>query len=536
VETEARVGAGVGLAELVASLSYATDLGRGQPLEHTIRQTRIALRMADRLDVGEDERVATYYVGLLVSVYCHADAREQAMWFGDDIELKAEVYEADMESLRALLLTLRRVGAGEAGLARARRVLAFPARGWKELSSFLRVHSTLQSEFAERIGLPQEVTGALRQSYARWDGKGEPAGVQGEAVPPAVRIVGLADLVEVYHRTAGVEAARAVALDRSGGQLDPALVGLFRDHARELLAGLDEGSSWDEVIEAEPGLARRVAGDDLDSVLEAMADLVDMKSPHMAGHSRGVARLASEAARLAGMPDADVAALRRAGFVHDLGRLGVPNTIWDKPGPLTAAELERVRLHPYLTDRMLAGLDALAPVRRLAARHHERLDGSGYPHGLRAADLSPADRLLAAADAYHAMTEPRPHRGPLSGDAAAAELRGLARAGKLCGEAVTMVVRAAGHRAPARREWPGGLTAREVEVLALLARGHSNKAIARKLVVSPRTASSHVEHIYAKLGVSSRAQATLFATQHGLVGSFERAEQPGSAQDRVNDR
>jgi HD domain len=175
----------------------ATDLGRGQPLEHTIRQTRIALRMADLLGIGGDQRVATYYVGLLVSVYCHADAREQAMWLGDDIELKAEVYAADMESLRGLLLTLRRVGAGDAGLARARRILAFPARGWQELSSFLRVHSTLQSQFAERIGLPQELTSALAQSYARWDGKGEPAGVRAEDVPPAGRVVALADLVEV---------------------------------------------------------------------------------------------------------------------------------------------------------------------------------------------------------------------------------------------------------------------------------------------------------------------------------------------------
>jgi HD-GYP domain-containing protein (c-di-GMP phosphodiesterase class II)/DNA-binding CsgD family transcriptional regulator len=520
------------LAELVASLSYATDLGRGQPLEHTIRQTRIALRMADLLGLGEEDREAAYYVGLLVSVYCHADAHEQAMWLGDDIELKAEVYEADMESLRALLMTLRRVGAGDAGLARARRILAFPVRGWKDLTSFLRVHSALQSQFAERIGLPPAVTDALAQSYARWDGKGEPARVKGGDIPLAVRIVALADLVEVYHRTAGVEAARAVALDRAGGQLDPALVGLFRDNAREVLAGLDEGSSWDEVIAAEPGLERRVAGDDLDGVLEAMADLVDMKSPHMAGHSRGVARLTAEAARGAGTTGAELVALRRAGFIHDLGRLGVPNTIWDQRGPLTAADRERVRLHPYLTDRMLVGLAALAPVREIAARHHERLDGSGYPRGLRAADLSPADRLLAAADAYHAMTEPRPYRAPLAPDAAAAELRAQARAGRLCGDAVGSVLKAAGHRAPVRRDWPGGLTAREVEVLALLARGDANKVIARRLVVTPRTVASHIEHIYTKLGVSSRAQATLFATQHGLVGSFE----PATEKDRLNRR
>jgi HD-GYP domain-containing protein (c-di-GMP phosphodiesterase class II) len=264
-----------------------------------------------------------------------------------------------------------------------------------------------------------------------------------------------------------------------------------------------------------------VSDADLDGVLEAMADLVDMKSPWMAGHSRGVANLVAEAAGVSAIPEEDVIALRRAGFVHDLGRLGISNAIWDKPGPLTAAELERARLRPYLTDRILAGLPSFARIRRLAARACERLDGSGYPSGLTGAELSPHERLLAAADAYHAMTEPRPHRTALPADCAAAEVRSEVKAGRLDGDAVAAVLKAAGHRAPARRDGPRGLTAREVEVLGLLARGHSNKEIARKLVVAPRTVSSHVEHLYAKLGVSSRAGATLFASQHGLVGSFE---------------
>ena len=213
----------------------------------------------------------------------------------------------------------------------------------------------------------------------------------------------------------------------------------------------------------------------------------------------------------------------RAGLIHDLGRLGVSNAIWDKPGLITEAESERVRLHPYLTDRMLARVSALGRSRQIAARHHERLDGSGYPRGLTAASLTPADRLLAAADVYHAMTEPRPHRAPLDPDRASRELRAEAIAGRLDGEAVAAVLAAAGHRAPARRAWPGGLTAREVDVLALLARGNSNKQIAQQLVVSPKTAANHVEHIYAKLSVSSRAAATLYATQHGLIGTFESA-------------
>jgi DNA-binding CsgD family transcriptional regulator len=206
-----------------------------------------------------------------------------------------------------------------------------------------------------------------------------------------------------------------------------------------------------------------------------------------------------------------------AGLVHDLGRLGVSNAIWDKRGPLTAAELERVRLHPYLSERMLASSDALASVGAIAVQHHERLDGSGYPRGLSGDGLTPAGRILAAADAYHAMTEPRPHRDALAADEAAAELRSGVRQALFDGRAVEAVLSAAGHPVKRRREWPGGLTSREIEVLRLLVRGLSNKEIAEKLVISRKTAGSHVEHIYSKIGVSNRAQASLFAIKHGLM-------------------
>jgi HD-GYP domain-containing protein (c-di-GMP phosphodiesterase class II) len=263
-----------------------------------------------------------------------------------------------------------------------------------------------------------------------------------------------------------------------------------------------------------------VTGDDLDRVLEGMADLIDMKSPYFAGHSRGVANLAAEAARVAGMAPDEVELQRRAGWVHDMGKLGVPNSVWDRPEPLSAADVERVRMHPYLTERMLAQVSALARVRQVAARHHERLDGSGYPHGLAGSALTSADRILAAADAYHSATEPRPHRPAGNADEAARRLRGEARNGRLDPEAVQAVLVAAGHRAATPARWPAGLTSREVEVLRLLARGHTNQQIARQLELSPKTVSNHVEHTYLKLGVSSRAAATLYATQHGLIDHF----------------
>jgi HD-GYP domain-containing protein (c-di-GMP phosphodiesterase class II) len=512
----------VKIAELVATLSYAADLGLGQPMEHCMRQTVIALRLADMAGASDDEREATYYLGLLMNAYCHADASEQASWFGDDIAFKGDGYETlDMNTAQMVAFVLRRVGSHGGGVARARRLAAFPVAGQRLIATFLTTHSTLGAQFADRIGLAAPVALAISQAYEQWDGKGHPHRLRGADICLPARLVQLAGPAEVFSRRRGIEAARAMVRRRRGSQFDPAVADLFCARAAEVLDGIERAAGWDEILAAEPELSRRVAGPQLDDVLEAMADLVDMKSPHLAGHSRGVANLAAEAARGSGLPSGSATVIRRAGLIHDLGRLGVSNAVWDKPGPLTDAEIERVRLHPYLTDRMLARVSALDECREIASRHHERLDGSGYPRGLTGATLTPSDRLLAAADVFHAMSEPRPYRAALVAADATARLRSEASAGRLDGDAVDAVLRAAGHRAPARRDRPGGLTAREAEVLALLARGCSNKDIAVRLVVTPKTVSHHVEHIYSKLGVSSRATATLFAIQHGLVGTFE---------------
>jgi HD-GYP domain-containing protein (c-di-GMP phosphodiesterase class II) len=397
----------VRLAELVATMSLAADLGLGQPMKHCLQQTVIALRLADRVGASESDVIATYYTGLLRHVYCHADAHEQAKWFGDDIAMKAYALEGGVESVTGIL---RMVGSSKSGLARAGLVASFPVPGMREIRGFLLTHSTLAAEFARKIGLDAVACDALQSSYERWDGKGEPKRLKGAEIPLASRLVSLTASAEVYNRIGGADAARKLAKKQRGRQLDPALVDAFSEDADVLLDGLEEAASWDLVLDAEPRLSRSVSGAELDSVLEAMADLVDVKAPHLAGHSRGVANLAAEAARLSGLSEQEVTVVRRAGLVHDLGRLGVSNAIWDKPGPLTDSEWERARLHPYLTDRMLANVEALAPARDLAARHHERLDGSGYPRGLTAAALTPADRLLAAADVYHALTESRPYR------------------------------------------------------------------------------------------------------------------------------
>jgi HD-GYP domain-containing protein (c-di-GMP phosphodiesterase class II) len=511
---------GVRVAELVATLSYAADLGLGQPMEHCLRQTVIALRLADLAGADHPDREATYYLGLLVNSYCHADASEQALWFGDDISFKGEMFEAPLMSTpqTAALLMRRLSGHGSPG-DRVRRLASFPVSGTKTVEGWLLTHTSLGSQFVQRIGLGPDVEAALWQAYEQWDGKG-PRHVSGEQICLPSRLVQLASPLEVIARRHGPESAKRAARRHGGSMFDPTLAALFVDHASEVLDGLDTAATWDQVLAAEPRLGRRVAGSELDDALVAMADLIDLKSPFLAGHSRGVASLAAEAARLDGAAEREQSVVRRAGWIHDLGRLGVSNAIWDKPGALTDVERDRAHQHPYLTDKMLARIPALMESREIAARHHERLDGSGYPRGLTAASLGPLDRLLAAADVYHAMTEPRPHRPALDDGEAAAAIRQAVRGGRLDGAAVHAVLRAAGHRAPSRQDGPAGLTRREVDVLRLLARGLANKEIARRLGVSPKTISNHVEHIYTKIDVGSRAAATLYATQHGLVGSF----------------
>jgi HD-GYP domain-containing protein (c-di-GMP phosphodiesterase class II) len=509
------------LAELAAALSLGIDLGFGQPMEHVLRQCLLALRLAEGLGLDERRRAAVYYTALLVDVGCHSDAHEQAKWFGDDIALKAIKYEHEPRSPRMAAASLRLVGSGQPPLHRFRLGLEFALSGHREVDDMIAHHAAMARALGERLALPDEVVDALGAAYERWDGRGWPGVLKGDAVPVAARIAQVAEYVEVAGRMGGVAAVRELARAWRGRQFDPAIADLLEAEAGVLLSGLDNVAAWDAVIDAEPALAVVLTGERLDAALVAVADFVDLKSPYLLGHAQAVAGLAGAAGAGLGMGDADVRALRRAGLVHGFGRLGISNAIWDKGGPLGAGEWERVRLQPYLTERMLSQSAGLRPLARIAVQLRERLDGSGYPRGLSGPAISPPARILGAADAYQAMREPRPHRPPWPPDGAAAELRAEVRAGRLDAEAVEAVLGAAGHRVPRRREGPAGLTRREVEVLTLVARGLTNREIAERLVISPKTVANHVEHIYAKIGASTRAAASLFAMRHGLLPEEE---------------
>ena len=508
----------VRLAELVATISLGTDLGLGQPMEHVIRQTIIALRLADLLGLDNAEREVVYYSGLLAWVGCHTDAYEQSKWFGDDIAMKREAMFAGSTPAFARFFVTH-LGAGNPPLDRLRTGFAFPREGLRWFSDLLHTHWQAADLFAERLGLGDDVRRSLIESYEWWNGKGA-AGLKGDDIRLTSRVVYLADVIAAYERTAGYDAALACARDRSGTQFDPGLVDLLCQHAPDVLAGLDAESHWTEILNAEPGLARVVDDAGLDEVLAAMGDFADLKSPYFIGHSGEVAALAGRAAELLGLPTEDVKLIRRAGLVHDVGRLGVSNAVWDKTGPLTLTETERVRMHPYLTERMLASSPALADLAAIAVLHHERLDGSGYPRGLSGNAIPTSGRVLAAADRYSTLTAERPHRPAHSSDDAAALLRDDVRAGRLDGPAVDAVLTAAGHRVRRRTAWPAGLTNREVEILRLLTLGLTNRRIADRLQLSPKTVGAHVEHIYTKTGATNRATAGLFASKHGLMSDF----------------
>jgi HD-GYP domain-containing protein (c-di-GMP phosphodiesterase class II) len=504
----------VRLAELMASLSLATDIGLGAALENAQRSALLAVPLAEAAGLDETEARDAYYLALLKTVGCTGDEDLIVRVFGED----SSAWIAHMggaspaEMIRALV---QNVGRGDRALKRMGKLL----RVFKTLPGMPAVsrgHCEVGRLLAERLGLSKPVVRGMTQVFERWDGKGAPARLEGEAIDRAVRVAQLAADAQAAHRQLGEDGAVALIRERAGSGYDPNLVDQFCRRSSRLFGALDVSSVFDAVVAAEPGKPERLSGAVLDTAIRTIGEFADIKSRYTRGHSIGVAALATRAAESLGL--ADRVALSRAAHLHDIGRAGVVLQIWDKPGPLTETEWERVRMHTYFTERILSRLDALAPAPAIAALAHERLDGSGYHRRLPPSAVPQSARLLAAADAYHAMTEARAYRPALSPESAAEQLAAGVREGRFDREAVDAVLAAAGQApAAARREHVAGLTDREVQVLRLLARGLTNKEIASALDISAKTAGHHIQHIFEKTQVTTRAAATLFAMQNDLI-------------------
>jgi HD-GYP domain-containing protein (c-di-GMP phosphodiesterase class II) len=507
------------LADLLAGLSVASDLGFGLRPETAMRSCLVATRLARALQLPEPDVADTYYTSLLFHVGCPAFSHETAMLFGNELEITRAVARTNLADPADYLATL--VPEATRDLPPAERD-ALAKRLLELGEEFGRSYDTAACEVASlvarRIGLGAGVERALYEVGEWWDGTGVPQGLRGEEISLPARIARLAADAVVLEGTWGEQHAVRGMHARAGSLLDPTVVEAFAANATELLRR-PSGDPRLEVLEEEPQPVAERDEKELRDIAAAFADVADLKLPAVHGHSRGVAALATAAAGHLGLDAGMIDGLEIAALLHDIGRLAVSNAIWEKPGPLTAAEWEQVRMHPYHSERVLAGSRALEPIARIAGMHHERLDGSGYHRGATAREQSPSVRVLAVADAFQAMTQDRPHRAALSVAQATQELGVEVRAGKLDADCVGAVLEAAGHAPRGRPSTlrPAGLTKREIEVLRLVAVGHSNPDIARMLVISPRTAEHHVQHIYAKLDVSSRPAVALFALEHDLL-------------------
>jgi HD-GYP domain-containing protein (c-di-GMP phosphodiesterase class II) len=510
-------------ADFLMALAYATDLATGHSRDFALRSCVLAMRMADAARLDEPMRRAVYHQALLRYIGCNADSHLLAAAWGDEIALRRELQGLDFGDKAAFAAVFVRAitrlfpGASPEELAEA--VQHGLARAPEVNVPVLSGHCEVAQRIAERLGLPVELRESLGQIYERWDGRGLPKGLSGEAVKFSVRLVTLAQDAIALTEAHGFATMTDMIAKRAGGAYEPELVERFLPDAERFMAGLDGPVDRETILALEPTPHAMLDEAACEEAYLAIADFIDMRMPFTFGHSRAVASLAAAAAKRLGLPAADLRDVRWAAYAHDIGELTVPVATWMRAGALTERETDSARLHPYHGERALTSLGGDGKiVAALVQRHHERLDGSGYYRNSRGPDLSPAARVLAAAEAFQTAREARPHRSASSDASVAAKLRGAVREGKLCPDAVEAVLACAGQ--PARRAAPerlAGLTPREIEVLRLIAAGDTTKEAARKLDIATKTADNHIQSLYSKIGVTTRAGAALYALERGLV-------------------
>jgi HD-GYP domain-containing protein (c-di-GMP phosphodiesterase class II)/DNA-binding CsgD family transcriptional regulator len=511
------------LGELVATLALAQDNAFGQPLESQLRSCLLATWMCEAAGFDEEERETAYWVALLRYVGCTGHAHEVATVFGDEIAIRAQTLVHDAANPAEVMrdvLAFATAGRAQEERDEIIRMIQQTAHEWAvhNFSSGCEVADML----VQRLNFAPSVREALGFTFERWNGNGYPAHARGEAIPLAMRVVHLSHDMEAIGRLFSPDHALDAARERRDRTYDPALADLFVTHGRGWFDRLRTTEPWDAVLSLEPEPRRMLDGEVFDDALMVAADFIDLKSPYMGGHSRRCARLAADAARVLGFTEDATTTVRRAALVHDFGITAVPNSIWDKPGVLTRAEFDRVELHPMLTEQMLRRSPALAALNSVASAHHEKCDGSGYHKRVQAEAGDPGACVLAAADIYVGLTTERADRPPLAPTDAADELRRLESQGVLEPRASRAVLVAAGHGQPdapagTRARNPGGLSRREVDVLGLAARGLTTRQIADRLYISSKTADHHIQHIYNKIGLSTRAGAALWAMEHAVV-------------------
>jgi HD-GYP domain-containing protein (c-di-GMP phosphodiesterase class II) len=418
------------MSEVISALSYALDITEGQPPGHAVRSCLIGMRLAQELGLEDDERSALFYALLLKDAGCSSNAARICKLFrADDLRLKQGVKTVDWTSFSEnLIFAVRNVAPEGSPLARAAALVRLGLQQGTPQQIF-ETRCERGADIADELGFSEPTAAAIRSLDEHWDGRGQPYGRSGDEIPLFERILCLAQTVEVFVATHGRSGAYEMARERRGKWFDPDLVialerfeddtgfwaGVAAEDAAELVSALEP-----------PDRVQLVDDAALDRIAGAFARVIDAKSPFTARHSERVAEIAVAVGALLELTPHELRRLGHAGLLHDIGKLGVSNLILDKPSGLNAAERAGIELHPAFTREFL---DRVSPFRELAAdaaAHHEKLDGSGYPLGLRGDELTLTARILAVADVFEALTAVRPYRGPLSAEAALAELEAVA--------------------------------------------------------------------------------------------------------------
>jgi HD-GYP domain-containing protein (c-di-GMP phosphodiesterase class II) len=486
-------------------------------LEHGLRRALMAVWLGEELGLEPEELSDVYYVGLLGSVGCTLEAAVFSPYLKDEIAIGEQLNELDpTRRLEVARFFLSKAGEGEPPLRRAKKMLAVALQG---PSGSAIVCRDVATQVGDMLEMGPAVRQAVGECHERWNGKGWPHGLMGEGISLPARMFILAHDVEFLSRTRGVDAALTAVRGRAGRLYDPRIADCFHRVGNQLVTRLHAAPAWEAVLAAEPAPVRLLSPQELDGMAEMIGDFIDVRSSYTVRHSHSVAALAEGGGRKLGLSNNETASLQLAGLLHDLGRASVPVTLWEKTNSLSETEWERMKKHPSMSELVLARSDALGHLGTLTGLHHERLDGSGYRR-VSAASLPMTARILAVADAYQTKLEGRPHRSALTREAAAKEVQHAARHGELDSDAVSAVLEAAGNRVTIESKAavrPGGLSERELEVLRLAIRGLSNRQIGEALFLSPKTVGHHIQHIYDKIGVSTRVGAMLFALQHHLI-------------------
>lgn len=508
------------LVEVLGAFAFAADLGAGQPVGHALRTVGLGMTLADRLSLSDADRLRAFHTSFLAHAGCTAGTGDFAAITANEMAAYGDLFALDPTDSADIVAWLTRHRSRDVSDSDIRRTLG-------EMGPTMREHTRgvceVGQRLAELIGLPDETAVAVKYTFEFWDGSG-PYGIGQEAIPIASRLALAALTADSVHHLHGWSEVLVAMQRRSGTMLDPMIAEAVRSLPEPPLSDNGDASwesserLWQSVLALEPASSSPDV-QDLERVVEAFANFADIKNASNYGHARDTARLACGIARRFGMHEGEVRTLRWAALLHDLGNVTVPVALLQRLRPPTAYESEQIRLHPYYTERVLSRISGLREAARLAGMHHECLDGSGSYRGLSSKAITLTARILAVADRYDELVKELRSENAETAEEAVAKLEAEAgdRFDLDCVRALRAEIRGTRSRRPLRRSRPKGLTDREVEVLRLIAKGLTNREMAAELTLSERTIGRHIENIYNRLGVSSRAATTLFALEHELL-------------------